>query len=111
MRHLGEHVDDRRTRDEGAMPRWQTASLGQAVVLELPCLMGNGDPLLPDDVSTLSLRYEVARSDVLIDARLVEHWQAPEPELREELSRRHQWPRDRGARYLLDLRHALGRRG
>jgi hypothetical protein len=50
---------------------------------------------------------KLARSDVLIDARLVERWQAPEAELQDELSRRHEWPADRTARYLTDLRRTL----
>ena len=67
----------------------------------------DGDPLRPRDVSSLSAEYALAASEVLIDARLVERWLAPEAELQAELSRRHDWPADRAARYLTDLRRAL----
>jgi hypothetical protein len=65
------------------------------------------NPLRPRNVSRLSVRYELPASEVLIDARLVERWQAPEAELQDELSRRHEWPGDQAARYLSDLRRAL----
>jgi hypothetical protein len=66
-----------------------------------------GNPLRSHDVSRLRVLYELASSEVLIDARLVEHWQAPEAELQDELGRRHGWPGDRAAHYLADLRRAL----
>jgi hypothetical protein len=66
-----------------------------------------GNPLRSHDVSRLRALYELASSEVLIDARLVQHWQAPEAELQDELGRRHGWPGDRAANYLADLRHAL----
>jgi hypothetical protein len=64
---------------------------------------------VPRDVGSLSVRYELAESEVLIDARLVELWQAPEPELQDELSRRHHWSGDRAVRHLADLRRAFER--
>jgi hypothetical protein len=67
----------------------------------------DGDPLAAESLSRLSSEYELAPSDVLIDARLVEHWQSPEVELREELGRRHEWTEDRAARFVADLRKAL----
>jgi hypothetical protein len=69
----------------------------------------DNDPLRPEDVDALAVRYELQRSDVLIDARLFERWQAPEAELREEFMRRHLWPRDLAGQYLTELRHALVR--
>ena len=41
----------------------------------------DGDPLCPPDISNLAGAYALAASEVLIDARLVEHWHAPEAEL------------------------------
>jgi hypothetical protein len=67
----------------------------------------HGNPLRPRDVSRLRVQYELASSEVLIDARLLERWLAPEAELQDELGRRHGWPGDRAANYLADLRHAL----
>lgn len=66
-----------------------------------------GNPLRSRDVSSLSVRYQLMESAVLIDARLAELWQAPEAELEDELSRRHDWPGDQAVRYLADLRRAL----
>jgi hypothetical protein len=34
--------------------------------------------LLDEDLDRLSVQYQLARSDLLIDARLVERWEAPE---------------------------------
>lgn len=36
-----------------------------------------------------------------MDARLVEHWHAPEAELQQEFMRRHNWTVDRAARFAL----------
>ena len=66
-----------------------------------------GNPLRSRDVSSLSVRYQLMESAVLIDARLVELWQAPEAELEDELSRRHEWSGDQAVRYVADLRRAL----
>ena len=67
----------------------------------------DSDLLRPSAVRSLSVEYALAASEILIDARLVAHWQAPEAELEAEFSRRHDWPVDRAARYLIDLRQAL----
>jgi hypothetical protein len=63
---------------------------------------------LPDEgLDRLAVEYQLARSAVIIDARLVERWEAPEIAQQDELSRRHQWPADRAAHYLDDLRRAF----
>jgi hypothetical protein len=65
------------------------------------------NPLDAQSLSWLSAEYELAQSEIRIDARLMEHWQAAEAELHEELMRRHNWTADRAARFASDVRQAL----
>jgi hypothetical protein len=59
------------------------------------------------DLRALSSAYELNPSDVLIDARLVEHWQAPPVELYAELMRRHHWASGVAQIYAAQLRGAV----
>jgi hypothetical protein len=52
------------------------------------------NPLDAHCLSKLSVEFEPAPSEILIDGRLVEHWHAPEAELQLELMRRHNWTAD-----------------
>ena len=66
-----------------------------------------GVALSVGELRALSSAYELNPSDVLIDARLVEHWQAPLDELYAELIRRHYWATGGAHAYVARLRRAL----
>ena len=59
------------------------------------------------ELRALSSAYALSTSDVLIDARLLEHWQAPIDELYAELMRRHHWAINGAQAYVAQLRRVL----
>jgi hypothetical protein len=68
------------------------------------------EPLHPGAIRLLTSGFDLSPAEVTIDARQVMKWPGSNDDLLVSISERHHWSAKTTARYLRNLRFALGRR-